>query len=173
MFDYFSDVSLDMFTRSESLPFPMGYFHWRKRGIRANPILEVLADQMWHDPGTTKIYGASTLLYDMLNALENKKVRWPKDIVKMSSLEWLKKMKTDPIFYFHHIPYKMQDFENVIFQLASNFLQKTIELVPVLEQGQHLTFEPFYKVKPVKKYYIACCNKITRKNFFISIFPKE
>ena len=76
----FSDEKLSNFTRSESLPFSMGYFKWIDEKTRTNPILEVLVDQISNDQdGPRKYNAASDLLNDILKALDDKKIAWPKE----------------------------------------------------------------------------------------------
>ena len=57
----------------------MGYYNWINEKTRTNPILEVLADQTRYDPNVQKDYNASSLLNDILDALDEQKIIWPKD----------------------------------------------------------------------------------------------
>ena len=172
----FSDEKLNKFARSKSSPFPVGYYNWIDDKTRTNPILEVLADQTRHDPDVTKHYDASSLLNDILDALDKQKISWPQDFKRMSPQEWVQKMRNDPIFYFHKVgnadPLKMIEYEEVLLKLSANFLGGILRLVPILEEDSELVIEPSIMIKPMKQYHIAYCNKIGFKNFFISIFPK-
>ena len=135
-----------------------------------------MADQTRYDPDVQKDYNASSLLNDILDALDEQKIIWPKDFERMSSQEWMQKMKNDPIFYFHLVgnsdPLKMIEFEELLLKLAANFLGRNLKLVPILEEGSKFVIEPLIKIKPSLQYHIAYCNKIGFKNFFISIHPK-
>ena len=104
--------------------------------------------------------------------MNEKKINWPEDFRQMSSEEWMEKMRTDPIFYFHRKSYEMQEYEELLLKLVAEFLGRTLILVPLLEEDSESSFKPSFKTEPTKKYYIACCNKLQLYNFFLNIFYK-
>ena len=80
----FSDEKLCNFDRSKSLPFPLDY------SKRRNPISEVIADQLKHDPNwARKAYSGSDLIEAILTALSDKKLDWPEDFNLVSSKDWV------------------------------------------------------------------------------------
>ena len=151
----------------------MGYYNWIDDKTRSNPIIDVVVDQISHDSDMPKKYDSSfDLLSDILSALDEKKISWPEDFWEMSSEEWIGKMKIDPIFCFHHTtrPDEMQKYEELLVKLVADLLERTLVLVPLLEEGSESQFKPSLTTEPSKKYYIACCNKLLGKNFFLSVF---
>ena len=84
-------------------------------------------------------------------------------------------MRTNPIFYWHHATdaSEMQIYEQLLFQLAANFLKRTIKLVPILDEDPELTIEPTLSSNPKGQLHIAYCNKLLDDNFFVSAFPKK
>ena len=84
--------------RSTTLPFPMRYYTTNE-----NPILEVLADQLKFDPEwSSKNYTGSSLLDDILIALNENHLAWQIDLNILLSIDWIRKMKIDPTFYRDH-----------------------------------------------------------------------
>ena len=165
----FSDEKLCNFDRSKSLPFPVDY----SRMI--NPISVVIADQLKHDPNwARKEYSGSDLIEAILTAFSDKKLDWPEDFNLVSSKDWVEKMKINPIFYRHHAKNaeEMKKYENVLLELTANFLKRTINLVPIFDEDQKLSFEPSGPVNSTQELYIAHCNKLKTKNFFVSVIPK-
>ena len=165
----FSDAKLCNFDRSKSLPFPLDY------SKRRNPISEVIADQLKHDPNwARKEYSGSDLIEAILTALSDKKLDWPEDFNLVSSKDWVEKMKINPIFYRHHAEdvEEMKKYEYVLLELTANFLKRTINLVPIFDEDQKLSFEPSGPVNSTQELYIAYCNKLRKKNFFVSVIPK-
>ena len=141
-----------------------------------NPIIEILADQLKHDPEwSEKEYTSSDLLNDILKALDDKKFDWPEDFTLLPCKEWIERMRIDPAFYFHHArnASEMQNYEKLLLQLAANFLKRTIKLVPILDEDPELTIEPSLPSNPTGQLHIAYCNKFWGKNFFVSVFPQE
>ena len=166
----FSDAKLCNFDLSKSLPFPLDY------SISRNPISVVIADQLKHDPNwARKVYSGFDLIEAILTAFSDKKLDWPEDFNLVSSKDWVEKMKIDPIFYKHHTKdaEEMKKYEYVLLELTANFLKRTINLVPIFDEDQNLSFEPSGPVNSTKELYIAHCNKLHRKNFFVSVIPKE
>ena len=164
----FSDEKLSGYTRSKSLPFPVNYNYMSR-----NPTLEIFADQLKHDPEwSEKEYTGSDLLNDILKALDDKKLDWPEDFSLLPGKEWIERMKTDPVFYFHHVrnASEMQIYEKLLLQLAANFLKTIIKLVPIFDEDPELTIEPSL---PTGQLYIAYCNRLLTENFFVSVFPQK
>jgi len=154
----------------------MGYFKWIDEKTRTNPILEVLVDQISHDPDVPRKYcSTSDLLNDIQKALDGKKIAWPEENkVRITPDEWMKRMRTDPIFYLHHAkgPYEMKDYEAVLLRLAANILGRSLKLIPILEEDPELTIEPSFKTNSARQYCIAYCNRLHIHNFFFSVFQK-
>ena len=158
------------------MPFAMGYFNWIDDKTRSNPIIDIVVDQINHDSDMPKKYDSSSdLLSDILSALDEKKISWPEDFWEMSSEEWMEKMRTDSIFYFHHATnkYEMQEYEEVLLKLMADFLGRTLVLVPLLEEDSESIFKPSFATKSTQQYHIACCNKLQIYNFFISVFQND
>ena len=165
----FSDEKLCNFDRSKSLPFPLDY------SKRRNPISVVIADQLKHDPNwARKEYSGSDLIEAILTTFSDKKLDWPEDFNLVSSKDWVEKMKINPIFYKHHAKNveEMKKYEYVLLELTANFLKRTINLVPIFDEDQKLSFEPSGPVNSTQELYIAHCNKLWRDNFFVSVIPK-
>ena len=141
-----------------------------------NPIIEILADQLKHDPEWSEIeYAGSDLLTDILKALDEKKLDWPEDFTLLTFKEWIERMRIDPQFYWHHArdASEMQIYEKLLLQLAANFLKRTIKLVPILDEDPELTIEPSLPSNPTGQIHIAYCNKLWTKNFFVSVFQQK
>ena len=158
------------------MPSAIGYFNWIDDQTRSNPIIDIVVDQISHDSDMPKKYDSSSdLLSDILNALDEKKINWPRDFRLMSSEEWIEKMRTDPIFYFHHAKNssEMQEYEKVLLKLVADFLGRTLVLVPILKEDSKLIFKPTVEEKSKKQYHVAYCNKVFIKNFFFSVFKKQ
>ena len=169
-FNVFSDEKLSGFTRSKSQYFPVIY------RVGKNPIVEVVADQLKHDPEWSgKEYAGSDLLSDILKALDDKKLDWPEDFTLLTFKKWIERMRIDPIFYYYHARHasEMQLYEQLLYQLAANFLKRTIKLVPILDEDPELTIEPSLPSNQTGQLHIAYCNKLWTENFFISVFPQE
>ena len=144
--------------------------------MNRNPILEIFADQLKHDPEwSEKIYAGSDLLSDILKALDDKKLDWPEDFTLLPCKEWIERMRIDPLFYLHHArnASEMQIYEELLLQLAANHLKRTIKLVPILDEDPELTIEPSLPSNPTGQLHIAYCNKLLDDNFFVSVFPQE
>ena len=122
-----------------------------------------------------KRYAGSDLLNDILKALDDKKLDWPEDFSLLPGNEWIIRMRIDPLFYKHHATdaSEMQVYEQLLLQLAANFLKRTIKLVPILDEDPELTIEPSLPSNPTGQLHIAYCNKLESENFFISVFPQE
>ena len=163
---------LGNFSLSPSLPEVVAYVIHSK-----NPLLEVLADQIYQDPRMPNLSG-NCLIICILEALDKGAIRWPKKELSMIEYkEWSQKMKIDPIFYRFHAKSakEMIAYEIGLLKLASNFLRKRIILVPLLKTDPIQTIEPL-QANPrtcTGQYHIAYCNKLRADNFFLSVFPKK
>ena len=163
---------LGNFSVSLFLPEVMTYFIIVDR----NPLLEVLADQIYQDPRMQNLSG-NYLITCILEALEKGVIPWLQEEFSMIEYnEWSKKMKIDPIFYQFHAKSgkEMIAYEIGLLKLASNFLRKRIILVPLLKTDPIQTIEPL-QANPrtcTGQYHIAYCNKLLKGNFFLSVFPK-
>ena len=158
------------YTRSKSLHFPVIY------RVGKNPIVEVVADQLKHDPEWSgKEYAGSDLLSDILKALDHKKLDWPEDFTLLTFKEWIKRIRIDPHFHLHHARNapEMQLYEKLLLRLAANFLKRTIKMVPILDEDPELTIEASLLNNPTRQLHIAYCNKLKVHNFFVSVFPQE
>merc|ERR1712004_863544 len=94
------------------------------------------------------------------------------DFNLLSSNEWMRKMKNNSMFYGDHArdATEMKLYEDLLLKLAANFLKRTFKLIPILEEDTEHTFQPMnYSSGP---FYIAYCNSLRHRNFFISVFPK-
>ena len=82
-------------------------------------------------------------------------------------------MKKVPIFYRDHATSasEMKIYEDLLIELAANFLKRTFKLIPILDEDTELTIQP--SNDSTNPLYIAYCNKSFTKNFFISVFPKS
>ena len=162
---------LGNFSVSLFLPEVMTYFIIVDR----NPLLEVLADQIYQDPRMQNLSG-NYLITCILEALEKGVIPWLQEEFSMIEYnEWSKKMKIDPIFYQFHAKSgkEMIAYEIGLLKLASNFLGKRIVLVPLLETDPIQTIKPSDPRTCTGKYHIAYCNKLSAYNFFLSVFPKK
>ena len=144
--------------------------------VGKNPIVEVVADQLKHDPERSgKEYAGSDLLNDILKALDDKKLDWPEDFTLLPCKEWIERMRINPNFYRNHArnASEMKLYEKLLLQLAANFLKRTIKLVPILDEDPELTIEPSLPSNPTGQLHIAYCNKLWYNNFFLSVYPRE
>ena len=177
-FCLFSDKRLILkgFSRSESLPYPQNY-----RTVGNNPILMCLVDQMKPNQELSKKYPNQAALLDhIIAALETEKINWPSAFNLMSSEEWIRKMRTDPKFYWHCAKNssEMQEYENLLLDLAAQCFKRKIQLIPFLEQDDGLTFKPtktwFSRLKKIfvtdkPTFHLMSNQNLHRDNFFISI----
>ena len=182
----FSDqkLALKEFSRSQYLPVPQDYKTRAK-----NPILSCLVDQMKQDSELSEKYpDQATLLKGIIEALETRKISWPNGFTLMSSEQWIQRMKTNHIFYFHHArnSSEMQKYEDLLLDLAAQCLKRQINLIPFLEQDKASTFKPQAKIwaKFVSmfsgqnlanepQFNLLSCQKLRHNNFFLSVFKQD
>ena len=163
---------LGNFSLSSSLSEVMGYVI-----VSKNPLLEVLADQIYQDPRMPNLSG-NQLITCILEALAKGAIPWLKQEFSMIEYEeWSQKMKIASSFYQYQAksPEEMIAYEIGLLKLASNFLTKRIILVPLLKTDPIQTIEPLQANPRTCKgqYHIAYCNKLKFDNFFLSVFPKK
>ena len=150
---------------SESQPYPLGY-----RIRNQNPILECLVDQTKIDyDWSGKFNNGLDLLKQIIEALENKEIVWPDKSELISGDEWKSKMKLDAIFYYNYAKdlVEVQAHEQLLLELSSKYLNRSIHLIPFLENEEEITINS----SNFPKYHIMFCNQLWLQNFFISINP--
>ena len=169
--------TLKSYTRSQSLPDPQDY---KTRG--KNPILSCLLDQMKPDQELSEKFSNQTALLDnIIAALETERIHWPSAFILMTSEQWIQKMRTDPRFYYYHakISSEMQEYEDLLLDLAAQCLEREIQVIPFLQQDEkHFpTIFPrtlFSKLKSIfcnvrPDFHLMSNQTLFRRNFFISI----
>ena len=183
-FCLFSDkrLALKSFSRSQSLPYPQDY-----KTIRQNPILSCLLDQMQYDQELSEKYpNESSLLDDIISALETGKILWPSAFNLMSSQRWVQKIRNDSKFYLYYARNSsdMPKYENVLLDLASQHLKREIIMVPIFDDEDVFgNYKPsknlvsrlkniFVTVKVKPTFYILSCQNLRKDNLFISIQMK-
>ena len=171
----FTDIKLSLkkLNLSENLPMPKDY---STRG--ENPILDCLLDQIKQDFMLSKTYRTQkTLLEDIISSLRNNEIIWPTNL--MSPKKWIKKMRDNPKFYFYHAKNasEMQDYENVLLDLASKCLKRQINIIPFLELGQEeRIFRPndhHSSQSNELHFWLVSCQKLRRENFFFSVYKVQ
>ena len=145
-----------------------------------------------HQELSEKYPNQRALLDDIFSALETERINWPSSFNLMSSVQWIQKMRADPRFYFHHAKNfsEMQEYENVLLDLAAQCLKSEIQLIPFLEEDEILTFgsnkpsktwfsrlkKIFVTVNPTtgsRLFSIMACQTLDQDNFFISIEKEQ
>jgi hypothetical protein len=126
---------------------------------------------MKHDQELSKKYpNQAALLDDIIAALETKRINWPSAFNLMSSEEWIRKMRTDPKFYWHCAKKssEMQECENLLLDFAAQCLKREIQVMPFLEEDDLVTFGSFTPPK-TPTFYILSCQNLKQANFFVSV----
>ena len=168
---FISDEKLLSFhlKRSNTLPDVMDYF---TTGIIGNPIMNCIADQTKYDLEWKYChFTAKTLLERILTNLENGHLVWPGSINK---IEWIQKTRENHNWYlidsngllaegFKSIIYG----ENLLLILASNYLKRKIQLIPIFKDGFKMFGKEFSK-----PYRLMSCQDTGFNNFFLSVFEK-
>ena len=155
---------------SETMAFPKGYFVHIE-----NPILECLVDQMNHDQQRLgEKMTDSRLLNEIIKALSEGIIDWPKGNTIIDRKEWTRLMRIDPIFYSHasRTAKEMFQHECILLELASKYLKRRIILIPFLEDLEDFQFGP-RNSETLTSYYLLCCVNVRTGNFYISIFPEK
>ena len=176
---FFSDKRLarKSFKISQSLPYPQDY-----RMLGNNPILSCLVDQMKHDQElSNKSSSQTALVNEIITGLDTERINWPLSFNLMSSEQWSQKMRMDPKFYWYFArnSSEVQEFENLLLDLAAQCLNRKILVIPFLQQdeGYFSTIFPrtffrrlksiFVNVRP--NFHLLSIQKLHSDNFFISI----
>ena len=179
LFYIFSDKRLawKSFKIAQSLPYPQDY-----RMLGNNPILSCLLDQMKHDQElSNKSSSQKALVNEIIAGLETERIYWPLSFNLMSSEQWSQKMRMDPKFYWYYArnSSEVQEFENLLLDLAAQCLNRKILVIPFLQQdeGYFSTIFPktffsrlksiFVNVRP--NFQLLSIQKLHSDNFFISI----
>ena len=159
------------FKISETLSSPLGY-----RSLEQNSILKCVVDQSKNDIQLSQSFDlGSDLLAAIIDALENGSIKWPKES-KIYKDEWMKMIKMWNVFHYFHTENLMeiQNYERILLQLSSEYLQRRIHLVPYLETESDIFFKPEYSTADGEcSYHLMYCNMLWFHNFFISINPIE
>ena len=184
MFSLFLNKKLTLknFERSQFLPQPQDYWTAGK-----NPILSCLLDQMKYDQELSEKYpNESSLLDDIISALETGKILWPSAFNLMGSQRWVQKIRNDSKFYLYYARNSsdMPKYENVLLDLASQHLKREIIMVPIFDDEDVFgNYKPsknlvsrlkniFVTVKVKPTFYILSCQNLRKDNLFISIQMK-
>ena len=166
---FISDEKLLSFhlKRSNTLPDVMDFF---TTGIIGNPIMNCIADQTKYDlEWKHRHFTAETLLETILMNLENGYLVWPGSINKN---EWIQKMRENPNWYLINKNDLLDrgftiDKENLLLILASNYLKRKIQLIPIFKDGFKMFGKEFSK-----PYRLMSCQDTGFNNFFLSVFEK-
>ena len=168
-YNFFSDKRLlDLkFTRSQHL-------HSYVYGEVGNPILRCIVNNSELLGSYDNEFG---LFNDIIEALENKKIDWPKDFSLMSCEQWIKKTRDNASFYFHPSQIGIRDVEkceNLLIDLVSQTIEKDIKLIPFFEEDHTVLFRTssFSTMTP-KPIFLLSSQKFWDGNFFMSIYPKH
>ena len=176
MFVFFiSDEKLLSFhlKRSNTLPFVMDYFFLTTKNpiITNNPIMHCLADQTKYDLEWKQCnFTAETLLEMILMNLKNGHLVWPGSI-GINKNEWIQKMRENPIWYWINKDSLLDegstiDGEDLLLNLASNYLKRKIQLIPIFKEGFKMFGKEFSNSKP---YRLMCCQDAGVFNSFLSV----
>ena len=164
---FISDEKLLRFhlKRSNTLPDVMDYITY---GI-GNPIMDCLADQTKYDHvWKYRNFTSDTLLKAILTNLENGHLFWPGSINKN---EWIQKTRENPNWYLINKnglqdPGLLIDGENLLLNLASNYLKRKIQLITIFKKGFKMFGKEFSNSKP---YRLMSCQDADAYNFFLSV----
>ena len=153
---------------SETMAFPKGYDVLNK-----NPILECLVDQMNHDQQRLgEKMTDSRLLNEIIKALSEGIIDWPKGNTIIDRKEWTRLMRIDPVNYGAKSAQEMFEHECILLELASKYLKRRIVLISFLEGEEDFQIGP-RNTEASTSYYLLCCMTASEHNFFISIFPSK
>ena len=163
---FISDEQLQSFHMkiSNTLPDVMDYIFLRE----GNPIMNCLADQTKYDLEWEYCHFTSyTLLKAILTHLENGHLVWPSSINKK---EWIQKTRENPNWYLFNknglIDYGLVfDGENLLLSLASNYLKRKIQLIPIFNKSLKM----FGKEFSSNPYRLMSCQDAGHYNFFLSV----
>ena len=68
-------------------------------------------------------------------------------------------MVINPVFYRDHITHseEMKIYEDLLLNLAANFLKRTISLVPILDEDSSIEIKPLVPSHSTNRLFIAYC----------------
>ena len=117
------------------------------------------------------------LLNDIIAALETERIHWPSAFNLMSSEQWIQKMSDDPCFYSFHArnSSEIQEYENILLDLAAQCLKREIQVIPFLEQQCKHSFNSQDSASGIVKKHLTLlsCQTLSQSNFFMSIQLQE
>ena len=169
---FISDKTLLSFNlkRSNTLPVLMDYVLMGK----GHPIMTCLADQTRYDlEWKNHCFNAETLLETILFNLETGNVVWP--IVSfINKEEWIKIMRKNHSWHLLTNeglcdPQFTTGVEDLLFNLASNYLKRQIQLIPMFKKGIKVFGKNFSNLNPYRLFF---CQQVGPESFFISVFCK-
>ena len=167
---------------------PLGYNGYE------NCILECLADQCQKLDGEefSSIKNGQDLLKGIIKSLTEGTIQWPvekpakRDVrphldtsISVDRQEWIRKMEIDPNTYvsltsnINHF----DTFENLLIELSSRYLKRTIVLHPLFGDHPNRTFSQqrvfsTFSNSSEKTYNLLCVNKSFVHNVFWSVLKK-
>ena len=165
---FISDEKLMSFhlIRPNTLPDVMDY---RTTGI-GNPIMNCLADQTKDDLEWKHYhFTAETLLEIILTNLENGHLFWRPGSINKN--EWIQKTRENPNWYLINKNGLLDqgliiDTENLLLILASNYLKRKIQLIPIFKGSFKMVGKEFSNSKP---YRLMSSQDTGHYNFFLSV----
>ena len=168
-----NNLKMKKFTRSKNLSNLQDYMTPKK-----NPILSCLIDQLTLDLELRKRNSCQfTLLKGIIDSLKEGNIFWPSHFTLMLSEKWIQMMRTDSNFYWHHAgsSSEMKKYEDLLLNLAAQYLERQINLIPFLEENEISTFRHGNKTLNTTnqlQFNILSCQTLWNDNFFVSIFKK-
>ena len=165
---FISDEKLLSFhmKRSNTLPDVIDYY---STTVIGNPIMNCLADQTKYDSEWKHChFTEETLLETILTNLENGHLVWPGSINKK---EWIQKTREYPNWYLFDKNSLLDqgfiiDGENLLLILASNYLKRKIQLIPIFKGSFKMVGKEFSYSKP---YRLLSCQDAGPYNYFLSV----
>ena len=183
---FISDEKLLSFhlKRSDTLPDLMDYRTIGDSGIIGNPIMNCLADQTKYDLEWKHChFTPESFLKAILMNLENGHLVWPGSIginnwpgsIGINKNEWIKKTKENPTWYLFNKD-GLQDQgltfvgESLLLLLASNYLKRKIQLIPIFKKGFKMVGAEFSSSKPYRLMSFQDMSyQVLDNNFFLSV----
>ena len=153
--------------RSNTLPVMTDYTNF---GI-GNPIMDCLADQTKYDLEWKDChFTAENLLETILKNLENGHLVWPGSI-GINRNEWIQIIRENPNWYFFDNNNLIDscvgiDGEDLLLNLASNYLKRKIQLIPIFKGSFKMFGKEFSNSNP---YHLMSCQDAGPQNFFLSV----
>lgn len=112
----------------ETFKSPYGYFSSQ------NPILQCISEQL-------NLSSSAQLLNEIVQALKVRKIVWRSSKL-IGQDEWIEKMSISDVFYRNHANdiQEMNEYEDILMDLSSQFLGRSIQLFPFLENELQKSF---------------------------------